>query len=58
MEENNHGADASFSTFLAALREFRRDEGAVRATAHTASVSTTDWRQLDEALAKPAEPEG
>ncbi|GAA1029426.1 hypothetical protein GCM10009557_17860 [Virgisporangium ochraceum] len=43
--------NVDFGTFLAALREFRRDEGAVRPTAHTSSVSTRDWRRVEEALA-------
>jgi hypothetical protein len=44
--------EVDFATFLAELREFRRDEGAVRATQHTSSVSTTDWRQVEEKLSK------
>lgn len=44
--------DEGFGAFLAALREFRRDEGTVRPTAHTSSVSTADWRQVEERMAE------
>jgi len=40
-----------FSTFLAALRDFRRDEVDVRPTAHTSSVSTADWKNVEQAIA-------
>jgi hypothetical protein len=40
-----------FSTFLEALSEFRRQEVVARPTAHTSSVSTRDWKRVEEALA-------
>jgi hypothetical protein len=43
-----------FSTFLSALRKFRRDEGTVRPTAHTSSVSTADWKRVEQALTNKA----
>jgi hypothetical protein len=40
-----------FSTFLEALGELRRQDTVTRPTAHTASVSTRDWKRVEEALA-------
>jgi hypothetical protein len=40
-----------FSTFLEALSEFRREDVGTRPTAHTSSVSTRDWKRVEEALA-------
>lgn len=40
-----------FSTFLEALSEFRREDVGARPTAHTSSVSTRDWKRVEEALA-------
>ncbi|GAA3885554.1 hypothetical protein GCM10022243_57980 [Saccharothrix violaceirubra] len=39
-----------FGEFLAALRDFRRDDTVARPTAHTSSVSTRDWQRVEEAL--------
>lgn len=39
-----------FSQFLSALQEFRRDDTQARPTAHTSSVSTKDWHQVEQAL--------
>jgi len=47
--------EVDFSVFLDALSEFRRDEVVARPTAHTSSVSTRDWKRVEEALAKRAE---
>ncbi len=44
-----------FGMFLEALSEFRRQDVAARPTAHTSSVSTRDWKRVEEALASKAE---
>lgn len=44
-----------FGTFLEALSEFRRQDVVARPTAHTSSVSTRDWKRVEEALASKAE---
>lgn len=44
--------DVDLGKFLAALREFHRDDAAARPTAHSSSVSSRDWQRVEEALSK------
>jgi|EndMetStandDraft_5_1072996.scaffolds.fasta_scaffold6426585_1 hypothetical protein len=47
--------EVDFGSFLEALNDFRRQDAVARPTAHTASVSTRDWKRVEEALARKAE---
>ncbi len=43
---------AEFDDFLTAVREFRREDGEVRAMAHPTGVTAADWSRLEKQRAE------
>ena len=39
-----------FTSFLSAVREYDNDSTEVRTTAHSSSVTTADWQQIQDSL--------
>jgi hypothetical protein len=42
--------DVDFTSFLSAVREYDNDSSEVRTTAHSSSVTTADWQQIQDSL--------
>ncbi|WUI00407.1 hypothetical protein OHR68_00835 [Spirillospora sp. NBC_00431] len=48
--ENPNPEEVDFASFISAVQSYDEDATEVRTTAHSSSVTTADWQQIQDSL--------